>query len=181
MHLELAENNNQGPYSMMAQAPEVDTSDLYLYVPAQFTEDKQGMYVREDSFDLLPDFQWDQLQDVLEPFQEQNLSLFGLGRKGRERRRIRREERQSRKIERMVVRGETGGGALGKIGAMVGNIFGGGGAAGAPAESMMPMPLPPAPVKAAGIMGQLPKWAIPVALAGIGLVVVLPMIRGRKK
>ena len=178
MYLELAENNNNDPYSMMAQAPKEDVSDLYLYIPAQFTDDKEGMYVREDSFDLLPNFQWNQLQDVLEPFQQQNLSLFGLGKKGRERRRLRREARQEAKLTRMRVRAETGGGALGKVAAAVKNIFGGGGAAGE--DPMTPMPqLPAAPVKAAGFMG-MPSWVPLVAIAGIGLAVVAPMIRGRR-
>ena len=177
MYLELAENNNQNYYSMMAQAPAEDTSDLYLYVPAQLTGTGEGMYVREDSFDLLPDFQWDQLQDVLAPYQERGLSLFGLGKKGRARRKARREARQARKVERMVVRGETGGGALGKIGGMIGNIFGGGEAAGAREVALEPLPAA-APAKA-GFMG-LPNWVIPVVAVG-GIVTVLAMTGRRKR
>lgn len=181
MYLELAERSNQERYSQMAQAPSVDTSALYLYIPAQFTDTGEGMYVREDSFDMLPDFQWEQLQDVLAPHQEQSLSLFGLGKKGRERRRIRREKRQAAKLTKMRVRAETGGGALGKVADAVKNIFGGGGAAGAP-EEMMPIQAFPAPAPVqAGIMGGLPKWLPMVAIGGIALAVLLPMMRKRKK
>ena len=135
MYLELAENNNQGYYGQMAQEGE-DVSDLYVYIPAQFTDTGEGMYVREDSFDMLPDIQWEQLQDVVEPFQERGLSLFGLGKKGRSRRKGRRDARHQKKLVKMGVRqanikirGESGGGALGKIGGMISNIFGGGGGA----------------------------------------------------
>ncbi len=181
MYLELAENNNQGYYSQMAQAPAEDTSDLYLYVPAQFAGG-EGMYVREDSFDLLPDFQWKQLQDVLAPYQERNLSLFGLGKKGRARRAKRREARQARKIQRMTVRAETGGGALGKIGDVVKTIFAPGGATGVPEEPITTIEaLPAAPVKAAGFMG-LPTWAVPVGLVALGLAAfaMFKPKRGRK-
>ncbi|MCH7850933.1 MAG: hypothetical protein IH845_04795 [Nanoarchaeota archaeon] len=177
MYLELAENNNKNYYSMMAQAPEQDVSNLYVYIPAQFTEDKEGMYVREDSFDMLPDFQWDQLQDVLEPYQERNLSLFGLGKKGRARRKARRAARQAGKIERIKIRGESGGGALGKVAGAISNIFGGGGAAGAPVEIIEPLP-PPVQAGMFGIKG-LPNWIIPVAAVG-GLILVLARI-GRPK
>jgi len=175
MLLELAENNNQNYYSMMAQAGEGDTADLYVYIPAQFAGG-DGMYVREDSFDLLPDFQWNQLQDVLEPYQEREMSLFGLGKKGRARRAARREKRQARKIERMTIRGETGGGAIGRIGDAISNIFGGG------AQEMPPIQeLPEAPAAQAGMFGVkgLPNWVIPVA--GLGLIgaFLLPMMRRR--
>lgn len=179
MYLELAEKDNKNYYSMMAQAPKEDISDLYLYMPAQFTDTGEGMYVREDSFDLLPDFEWEQLQDVLEPYQERTLSLFGLGKKGRERRRIRREARQAASLTKMRVRAATGGGALGKVAGALSNIFGGGGAAGAPEPYVEP--LPAAPVKAAGMFGGLPSWVPLVAIAGIGLAVVAPMIRGKRK
>lgn len=190
MYLELAEGNNQGPYSMMAQAPGEDTSDLYVYLPAQFTNDGQGMYAREDSFDLLPEHEWEKLQDVLEPFQQRNLSLFGLGKKGRARRKARRAERQARKVERMgvrtervSVRGAAGGGALGKVGDILGNILGGGGAAGAPMpDEYAPETSYQPPPPAKKILGMPP-----IAAAGIGGVALLILVlavmgkRGGKK
>lgn len=202
MYLELAENNNQNYYSMMAQQGE-DVSDLYVYIPAQFTEDKEGMYVREDSFDMLSPVEWDQLQDVLDPFQERNLSLFGLGRKGRARRERRRAERHVKKVERMgirseriTIRGKAGGGALGKIGSAISRIFGGGGGvqAGAyiaPAISPEGVPYepglvyqPPPEKKTFNLLGM----KVPVATAAIGgvgaLILILAMMgrrRGKKK
>jgi len=142
MYLELAENNNQNYYSMMAQAPAESSGDLYVYMPPQLTGG-DGMYVREDSFDLLPDFQFDQLQNLLEPFQQRDLGLFGLGKKGRARRQARRKERQARKLQRIEVRGESGGGALGRIGNVISNIFGGGPEEMAPVYGPEPVYGPP--------------------------------------
>lgn len=176
MYLELAENNNQGYYSMMAQGG-VDASESYMYIPSQFTDTGEGMYVREDSFDLLPDYQFDQLQDILEPYQERGLSLFGLGKKGRARRKARREARWANKMEKMgvrtervQVRGETGGGALGRVADAVKNIFGGG----APPEAI-PVELPPAKT---GIMG-MPNWVLPVA--GVGILITVLAMAGRER
>ena len=183
MFLELAENNNQGYYSMMAQGGE-DASESYMYIPAQFSSTGEGMYVREDSFDMLPEHQWDELQDVLEPYQERNLSLFGLGKKGRARRKARKAARQTRKVERMgiragtkKIRAETGGGALGIIGETVSNIFGGG-QAGMPAMDIAPTELPPPAPRKLGFLG-MPNWVIPVVAVG-GIVTVLAMT-GRKR
>lgn len=183
MLLELAENNSQGYYSMMAQAGDKDPSGLYMYIPAQVSASGEGMYVREDSFDMLPDHQWDQLQDVLEPYQEKNLSLFGLGKKARAARKKRKADRQLRKKERFdartgrrmelaTIRGERGGGALGIIGDTVSNIFGGGAA---PPEAY-PTELPPAKPT---LMG-MPMW-MPIIIGGGLLVTVLVMGRGKRK
>lgn len=170
MYLELAENNNQGYYGMMAQKGE-DTADLYLYMPANITGG-EGMYVREDTFDLLPDDQWNQLQDILEPYQERNMSLFGLGKKGRERRRVRREARWAARESRITIRGESGGGILGGIGDVVKDIF-------APKDEPME-PLPTLPAQKAGFMG-MPNWVIPVVAVG-GIITVLAMTgRGKRK
>lgn len=157
----------------VAKTKAIDPADAYLYIPAHFMGGGEGVYAREDSFDMLPDFQWEQLMDVLEPYQQQNMSLFGLGKKGRERRRLRREARWAEKRERIVIRGESGGGALGKIGDALAGIFGGGG------QEMPPVQeLPVAQPKTAGFMG-MPNWVLPVVAVG-GIVTVLAMT-GRKK
>lgn len=201
MYLELAEND---PYEMMSQwgrfagvgrvmetkaaqraqginlmkaaqaKAKEDPADAYLYVPAQFTGTGEGMYVREDSFDLLPSYQWEQLMDVLEPYQQQNMSLFGLGKKGRERRRLRREARWAAKERRIEIRGESGGGALGQIGDVIKNIFGGG------EEPLPPEELPPLEPAKAGFMG-MPNWVMPVVLVGGGIGILAMMGKRRSK
>jgi len=109
----------------------------YIFVPG--TGGDQGVYVREDYFDDLPDIQWEQIMETLETNQP-GMSFLGMGKKARARRIERRERRQERKIEKIGARGEkralvarAGGGLAGLgqgLSGVLGNIFGGGQAGG---------------------------------------------------
>lgn len=168
----------------VARAAAAAPADAYVYIPAHFIGTGEGVYAREDSFDLLPNFQWEQLMDILEPYQQQNMSLFGLGKKGRERRRLRREARWAAKESRIEVRAESGGGALGRVADAIKNIFGGGGVqAGAyiaPVEGIDPetgLPYVAPPKKIFG----MPQNTV-IAVGGVGaLILVLAVMGGKKR
>lgn len=129
MYLELAENGNdylqENDEMYLDENGNVvegeETLSPYIFVPGQ--QGQQGVYVREDYFDDLPDAEWEQLMTYLESNQP-GMSLFGFGAKGRERRLERRERRHERKIEKLG----AGGGIQGFMKG-IGGIFGGGGAA----------------------------------------------------
>lgn len=92
--LELAEDNY---YEQMAEAPamvsptiEVDypaDENPYIYIPALMSPTGEGMYVREDYFDHLPDEVWEQMIDTLEPYQDdfqtETMSAKTCGHNGR--------------------------------------------------------------------------------------------------
>jgi len=125
MYLELAENDNdylqQNDELYLDQDGQLvegeETLSAYIFVPGQ--QGEEGVYVREDYFDDLPDDDWDRLMIYLEANQP-GMSLFGLGAKGRARRQERRARRQERKLERIETRGAAGGG----LGGFLGGIFG---------------------------------------------------------
>jgi len=142
MHLELAENgdylqdNDELYLDQNGELVEGEEDvSPYVFVPGQNGE--EGVYVREDYFDDLPDGEWERLMMFLEANQP-GLSLFGLGKKGRARRAERRERRGERKLMKISTRAEgragvaaAGGGIggfIGKVGGAVGNILGRGGA-----------------------------------------------------
>lgn len=133
MHLELAENDNMYLQQQGAPIEGEETISPYIFVPGQF--EGQGVYVREDYFDNLNEDDWERTMMFLEANQP-GLSLFGLGKKGRERRAERRERRAERKLLKIETRAagragvaKAGGGMAGfgqALSGTLGSIFGGG-------------------------------------------------------
>jgi len=167
MFLELAENANdylqQNDELYLDQNGELvegeETLSPYVFVPGQ--QGDEGVYVREDYFDDLPDEDWDRLMIYLEANQP-GMSLFGLGAKGRARRQERRARRQERKVEKIGARARGRAGvarAGGGLGGILGGIFGGG--AGAPVEG-----------EELRLQKKKPVWPWIVAIGGGGLLVV---------
>jgi hypothetical protein len=109
---------------LMEQA---DPRDLYVFIPSDM--EGGGKWIREDYFDDLPDWQYDQLMTTLEPFQTVGTSgFFSNIREKREQRQERRQARKDRKTESKATAREqrtAGGGALDKIIGAASNIFGG--------------------------------------------------------
>jgi len=188
MYLELAEGHDyldQNDSLYLDEAGMVEDADSpYIYVPGEYGE--KGVYVREDYFDDLPNYEWDKLMDELE-MKQQGMGLFGLGKKGRARRKTRRDERAARKESRIAARsagkteritarqagrvgqatakfggtGVPGEGTGQQILSTVGGWFGGG-QGGAPQEYYAPAP-PPSRMKAA-----MPIVLVGVAVLGLG-------------
>jgi len=141
MYLELAENgndylqNNDDLYldenGDLLEGEE--TLSPYIFVPGQPGE--EGVYIREDYFDDLPDNDWERLMMYLEANQP-GMSLFGLGKKARARRAERKDRKLERKLQKIGARGEKravvarAGGGLAGLGrglqGVIGGIFGGG-------------------------------------------------------
>jgi len=143
MYLQLAENSS------------TPISDFYTFVPG--SRGDAGVWVRNDEFDDLPLDEWTELMDMLEPYQpeargNEQLGLFGLGKKARARREARQKARLERKSARTeLIRSKAQGiqqgtftpgkaiaGAFGGIKDLASNIFGGGG--GSEPVEMMPGP-----------------------------------------
>lgn len=132
--LELAENSRtyggESFYQALAENPE----QLYIEIPDPNDITGQAtMMVREDYFDNLPDHQWEQIMDELEP--PMMSGLFDRWRENREKRRQRRDERRAARQESRMSRIESResglfGGALKgltqNIGGALGGLFGGG-------------------------------------------------------
>lgn len=73
MYLQLAEGENEN-YQALAQN---DTSDAYIYVPANFLNNTEPMYVRADYFAVNYDPQTaNMLLDQLAPLQTQGMSIL---------------------------------------------------------------------------------------------------------
>ena len=170
MHLELAEEPDyylqEDNYLM-----EEDESP-YIFIPGAPGE--EGIYVREDYFDDLPEDQYDEVMAYLEGAQ-QSLGLFGFGKKARARRVERRAVRQANKLERIAARGAAGTGLKGLFSGIAG-IFGGGRAQAEPAPyTQLPAPTP-FPVGAT----KKRNWT-PIIIGGIALVVVGGMLLARRR
>ncbi len=113
MYLELAEN----PYAYMSEQATsgIDLKTLYeYYVPIE-NEQGQIEWIREDYFDDMPDMQFEramaesaytavQLAENGQADPELLSSIFGIGKKARERRRQRREQRRERRQQRKDMR-----------------------------------------------------------------------------
>ncbi len=117
-YLELAENN---PYNYMSeyrlsQGGGVTTRELYeYYVPIEDTSTGSVQWIREDFFDDLPEMEYQKLmsesQNTLIKAAEFGLadpellsSIFGIGKKAKERRRERRRQRRERRQQRKDMR-----------------------------------------------------------------------------
>lgn len=139
MHLELAE---QSPDLYLQQNDEMiegEEMSPYIFVPGEY--EGEGVYVREDYFDDLPDDVWERTMEFLESNQP-GMSLFGFGKKGRARRLERRERRHERRLEkkgqrfaskeaRVTTRADGTPGFFGTDGGLqgiLGTVFGGGAA-----------------------------------------------------
>jgi hypothetical protein len=183
MYLELAENGGYGglPETALAQG---ERESPYLFVPGGMIPGiAQDSYVNEAQFDDLDPYAWNQVMELLEPYQPNNLSLWPFStKKGRSRRTQRREVRQANKIAKIETRAAAGGG-IGGIVAKIGGIF-------APKDTMpmdtMPMVAPGA-VAAPGAKPP-PKektaiqkyWPYAAGAVGVGLLVFL-LAKKKKK
>jgi len=133
MYLQLAES----PYMSLAQqAP----TELYIFIPQGFKGSEKDMYIREDKFDNLSDYDYQQLMFELAPYQPQGLSGKADRKQRREDRRAkkatkgggaRRDARQKRldarmkaKVDKAAARGAGGGGIFDKVVGAATNIFG---------------------------------------------------------
>jgi len=114
MYLELADHGNNNMYlsqndTLMLQDNEMylsqaNTDEAYVYVPS--LNNGAGGYLREDYFDPLPQTEFNQVMDYLDTVQP-GMSLFGLGKAGRERRSGRRTIRRDTKQKKIDTRAET--------------------------------------------------------------------------
>jgi len=125
-----------------------DPSEMYVFIPAGYRGAPKDMYVREDYFDGMSEYEFSQIMDELEPYQPM-LSAKGdrkaIKAQRRSERKAKREDkrstskgaqRQASKLARIQARqaGKTEraamgggfGGALDKIGGITSKIFGGG-------------------------------------------------------
>ena len=125
-----------------------DASEMYVFIPAGYRGAPKDMYVREDYFDGMSDYEFSQIMDELEPYQPMLSARADRKAKKAQRRadrKAKREakrstskaaQRQAAKLERIKARqaGKTEraamgggfGGALDKIGGIASNILGGG-------------------------------------------------------
>jgi len=181
MFLELAENayNYDAPYlsDHLSQAGE---DSPYIFVPG--VPGEEGVYVREDYFDDLPDEDWEQLMGYLEGAQ-QGVGFLMFGKKARARRAVRRAKKRAAKLERVTVRAE-GGGPIARLTAGIANII-------RPQEGPPPDPstYPPRirPRMGAVFGGQIgtppPRkinW-MPIIIGGVALVIVGGALLARRR
>lgn len=137
MYLELADNYSVDALPQRAPflsqdaitAATNNTRNAYLRIPQ---EDGTFKFVREDLFDDLTDAEWSTFWAQIEPYQNQDMSLLGIGKKARARREtrleakgVRREKKDVAKQKRIEAR-QASGGILGKIGGIVGMVTGAG-------------------------------------------------------
>ena len=131
-YLQLAENETY-------YLAENDPKELYIFVPQGYRGAEKDLYIREDLLDDLSDDQYNLMMYELSSFQNTGLSASATRKARREERRAarkekkaqrgagaRREARQKRIEARQAGRTQRGGigGALDKIGGIVGGIFG---------------------------------------------------------
>jgi hypothetical protein len=146
-YLQLAED----PYSHLAQ-PGTPAKDLFVFVPAGFRGAQKDMWVREDMFDNMPESEYKEIMNALEPYQSTGMSYGFTQLSGKaereERKRLRMEkkasrgagarrearaerqaQRQAARLQRQEARAASGNdlaSILGKAGGIVSNIMGGG-------------------------------------------------------
>lgn len=175
MTLQLAENGFTVGRRKRKRTGFLPEESPYIYVPGDNGE--QGVWVREDMFDHLPEDQWNALMAECEARQP-DLGLFGLTKKSRERIKARKDERNERKLAKIAAKGAAratarGGGENPIMGGLksiiktagqslapaIGGVVGGG------AEQAPMTPYYDEPIKNEWIPG-LPNWATGLLAAG---------------
>jgi len=123
MHLELADGYGGLPETALMENNN-NRESPYLFVPAGMIPGiNDDTYVNEMMFDDLSNLEWNKIMAMLEPYQNQGMSLWPFStKKGRKRRGERRQKRKDDKIKRIRVRKE-GGTGMENIVKSIGGIF----------------------------------------------------------
>jgi len=118
MYLQLADNQSvrssipqQKFYNMMGQNQTKENP--YLWVPSGLIPGYDNVWINEKEFDDLDEIEWHTIMSLLEAHQPEanNMGFFPFStKKGRTRRADRRTIRNTRKVEKIKLRGETGTG-----------------------------------------------------------------------
>lgn len=128
MYLELADDGYDPtgggglPMTALAQGGK---ESPYLFVPGGMIPGlDQDTYVNEDQFDDLPEYEWEQIMAMLEPYQPEEMGIWPFStKKTRARKKERRKIRQADKIKRIETRGKTGTGIGGLFKGITDTLF----------------------------------------------------------
>jgi len=122
MHLELADGYGGLPETALMENNN-NRESPYLFVPAGMIPGiNDDTYVNEMMFDDLSNIEWNKIMAMLEPYQNQGMSVWPFStKKGRKRRGERRQKRKDERIKKIQTR--QAGGGVGGIVESIGNIF----------------------------------------------------------